>query len=119
MLENKVKSCSRCQNNFECRAADINNCHCSKVNLTTQAKEFLLKTNYDCLCNSCLNEINNLVTISNKYSFPISPNQLIEGIHYYKENNFWVFTELYHIIRGSCCKNNCRHCAYGFKNTEN
>lgn len=116
MLINKSKSCPRCKDYFKCKADDINNCHCSKINLSIQTKEFLSKTSYDCLCNSCLNEINNLVSISDKYNFPISSEQLIEGIHYYKENNFWVFTELYHIIRGSCCKNNCRHCAYGFKN---
>ncbi|WP_323348868.1 DUF5522 domain-containing protein [Arcicella sp. LKC2W] len=40
---------------------------------------------------------------------------MIENLHYYLENRFWVFTELYHLSRGFCCKNGCRHCAYGFK----
>jgi len=26
-----------------------------------------------------------------------------------------VFTEAYHLKRGYCCKNGCRHCPYGFK----
>ncbi|MCU0471145.1 MAG: DUF5522 domain-containing protein [Arcicella sp.] len=25
-----------------------------------------------------------------------------------------VFTEAYHLKRGYCCKNGCRHCPYGF-----
>lgn len=28
---------------------------------------------------------------------------------------FQVFTRLYHLERGSCCKSGCRHCAYGFR----
>jgi hypothetical protein len=32
----------------------------------------------------------------------------------YIENGFLVFTEKYHLNRGYCCKNNCRHCPYGF-----
>ena len=35
---------------------------------------------------------------------------------YYIENGLLVFTEAYHLRRGYCCKNGCRHCPYGFKN---
>jgi hypothetical protein len=38
--------------------------------------------------------------------------EFIEKIHYYLENGKIVFTEQYHINRGFCCGNNCRHCAY-------
>ena len=34
---------------------------------------------------------------------------------YYLENGYVVFTEEYHLKRGKCCKNACRHCPYGFK----
>ena len=34
---------------------------------------------------------------------------------FYWENGFMVFTEAYHLKRGYCCKNGCRHCPYGFK----
>ena len=41
----------------------------------------------------------------------------IEGIHfYYNENNYIVFTEKYHIQRGYCCGNGCRHCPYNYEN---
>lgn len=36
----------------------------------------------------------------------------IEKIHYYLENGKVVFTEQYHIDRGFCCSNRCRHCPY-------
>ena len=40
-----------------------------------------------------------------------------EGIHfYYDENNYIVFTEKYHLQRGYCCGNGCRHCPYKFEN---
>lgn len=47
---------------------------------------------------------------------PPKPKQepLVEGRDFYIENGFYVFTEYYHKKRGYCCKNGCRHCAYGF-----
>ena len=38
--------------------------------------------------------------------------ELIENQHYYMENGFMVFTELYHQSRGRCCGNACRHCPF-------
>lgn len=35
-----------------------------------------------------------------------------EIMDYYIENGFKVFTEEYHLKRGYCCKNGCRHCPY-------
>ncbi|HEX7730559.1 MAG TPA: DUF5522 domain-containing protein [Terracidiphilus sp.] len=32
---------------------------------------------------------------------------------YYMENGLMVFTETYHLKRGSCCGSGCRHCPYG------
>jgi Family of unknown function (DUF5522) len=34
---------------------------------------------------------------------------------YYMENGLFVFTSAYHLKRGFCCKNQCRHCPYGKK----
>ena len=51
-----------------------------------------------------------------KKEAPPKPQQepLVEGRDFYIENGFYVFTEHYHKKRGYCCKNGCRHCAYGF-----
>jgi hypothetical protein len=37
---------------------------------------------------------------------------LIENKHYYLENGRVVFTALFHLDRGVCCGNKCRHCPY-------
>jgi hypothetical protein len=40
---------------------------------------------------------------------------------YYWEEGYLVFTAAYHLKRGTCCKNKCRHCPwnYGRKKTSN
>jgi len=43
---------------------------------------------------------------------------LKENIHYYMENDFMVFTEAYHLARGRCCGNACRHCPFGHANVK-
>lgn len=40
----------------------------------------------------------------------------IEGIHFYYENGLIVFAENYHLQRGYCCGNGCRHCPYNYEN---
>ncbi|WP_296618549.1 DUF5522 domain-containing protein [Marivirga sp.] len=42
----------------------------------------------------------------------------IETDDFYMENGFFVFTEKYHLKRGYCCGNKCRHCPYQFKNVK-
>jgi hypothetical protein len=32
--------------------------------------------------------------------------------YYLTEEGYLVFTEKYHLKRGYCCQNNCRHCPY-------
>ena len=35
--------------------------------------------------------------------------------YYFNEQGLMVFTAKYHLRRGYCCQNGCRHCPYGFK----
>ncbi len=47
---------------------------------------------------------------------------MVVGEDYYiDENNNYVFTSQYHLKRGYCCKNKCRHCpwSYGKQKTKN
>ena len=37
---------------------------------------------------------------------------LIKDVDYYVDNGRWVFTAAYHLKRGYCCENDCRHCPY-------
>jgi hypothetical protein len=42
-------------------------------------------------------------------------NKSIEGEDfYYTPEGYKCFTAKYHLKRGYCCKNGCRHCPYGF-----
>ena len=42
---------------------------------------------------------------------------LIEGAHYYiKEEGYVVLTEQYHLEKGYCCGNGCKHCPYEYEN---
>lgn len=44
-------------------------------------------------------------------------NRLIEGVHYYlSDDGYVVLTEKYHLEKGYCCGNGCRHCPYGYEN---
>ena len=38
--------------------------------------------------------------------------------YYHSEDGFIVYTEKYHLKRGYCCQNNCKHCPYGFNKTK-
>jgi hypothetical protein len=39
----------------------------------------------------------------------------LEGEDYYlTEEGYRVFTEKFHLRRGYCCENGCKHCPYGF-----
>jgi hypothetical protein len=43
---------------------------------------------------------------------------LIEGIDFYYEGPYIVFTEKFLRDRGYCCESGCRHCPYGFRNDQ-
>ena len=34
--------------------------------------------------------------------------------YYHSEVGYIVYTEKYHLKRGYCCQNSCKHCPYGF-----
>lgn len=36
----------------------------------------------------------------------------VENVHYYMDGSRVVFTALFHLQRGSCCGNGCKHCPY-------
>ncbi len=42
------------------------------------------------------------------------PEELVEGVHYYMEDGYMVFTALYLQQRGYCCESGCRNCPYGY-----
>lgn len=43
--------------------------------------------------------------------------ELAEGEDFYfDENGLMVFTEKFHLKKGYCCGNGCRHCPYDYEN---
>lgn len=38
---------------------------------------------------------------------------LESGDYYWSPEGYLVFTEQYHLKRGHCCGNGCKHCPYG------
>jgi Family of unknown function (DUF5522)/Cysteine-rich CWC len=103
--------CGRCNAPLVCKVDDIVNCECNKIVLSESTKSFLIKTNFGCLCNNCLKYFQDLVAQADD----IDSKHLVNGLHYYIEGGFMVFTEIYHVNRGYCCKSGCRHCVYGYK----
>jgi len=114
-MSGKLKICPRCKKEFSCDPGNIAACGCSQVTLSNGTKSFLAATFYTCLCNDCLNHLNLLVAKEKEYPFPGRGGDLIEGIHYYTEGGYRVFTEFYLLSRGFCCRSGCRHCPYGFQ----
>ena len=45
--------------------------------------------------------------------------QLVENEDYYVEHGLMVLTARYHLRRGYCCEQGCRHCPYGKGPTRN
>jgi hypothetical protein len=39
--------------------------------------------------------------------------------YYFNEEGLMVFTELYHLRRGYCCKNKCKHCPWKYGKEKN
>jgi Family of unknown function (DUF5522) len=110
--------CNNCNTQFNC---DVNgNCWCMQYPQILTAEE-----NAKCLCEACLKEkiiAKSLVIIADikngndnvleKVQQLPKTSILLEGLDYYTENSFFVFTAWYHLRKGYCCKNGCRHCPY-------
>jgi len=115
MMNENNKNCPRCKKLFSCNPENISVCGCREITLSNETKSFLANTFYSCLCNDCLLEINHLMIKEKEFPFPGRGGELMEGLHYYKEDDYRVFTEFYLMSRGYCCRSGCRHCPYGFK----
>lgn len=55
-------------------------------------------------------------TNQTKAEWPIP--ELKENVHFYMENGLMVLTETYHLARGRCCGNACRHCPFDHVNVK-
>ena len=111
----RTKTCQKCKQLFACYSGG---CWCGAL-----PRIFPLDANKDCYCPSCLKlevqqkidrtlahltldeckKIKNLGEVQNP----------VEGVDFYiNENGYHVFTQWYHLRRGTCCGNGCKHCPY-------
>jgi Family of unknown function (DUF5522) len=113
-----MATCKSCNTSFNC---DVNgSCWCMQF-----PKILTADNNESCLCEPCL--IKKLYLSSNEIVTQIQDgdealfekikampkaDKLIEGLDYYTENGFFVFTAWHHLRKGYCCNNGCRHCPY-------
>ena len=44
--------------------------------------------------------------------------ELREGVDFYWDGPYMVFTEAYHLKRGYCCQSGCRHCPWRLKDDD-
>ena len=114
MVKNKV--CTHCKAPINCQPEAIEQCDCNQIQIRPDTSVFLRGSFHKCLCNTCLDRMNQLIAEAKVSEFPRKRSEMVEGKHYYLENGYFVFTELYHLLKGQCCQNGCRHCVYGFKN---
>jgi len=117
------KKCSVCSQVFDCGMTESDgSCWCNQF-----PSIFEMNPESDCLCPVCLKRETVLKIkeyTQNLSSDEISANKvkdlsqtkkLIEDIDFYIEKDNYVFTAWYHLKRGYCCENGCRHCPYNFK----
>ena len=44
--------------------------------------------------------------------------KLTKEDYYFNKEGLMVFTEKYHLKKGECCGNKCKHCPYNYKNVK-
>lgn len=110
--------CPNCNRAFSCYSED---CWCNDMPKIIQVDKVK-----NCCCQQCLKEI--IQAKIEEFTKDLSRHNFkeikalgkaeipVEGIDYYiNEDNLFVFTAWYHLRRGSCCRNNCKHCPYKSK----
>lgn len=117
----KTKSCSKCDKSFRCGSeGEKDRCWCNSY------PPLFVPGALNCMCEECLynatkEKIDSYVlemtpdkAITDNKAARLPRSELLKGIDYYLENSLWIFTAWYHLKRGNCCQNGCRHCPYGF-----
>jgi len=103
--------CPLCSEPNDCRlcttAAYKGPCWCESVNVPTKLLERIPAEaqNRACLCRNCV------MTFHREQS-ATGPLAVVPGDYYFNTDGLMVFTAAYHLRRGYCCGNDCRHCPY-------
>ncbi|MBX2872537.1 MAG: hypothetical protein KTR30_10570 [Saprospiraceae bacterium] len=116
-------ACSNCGNILSCAADQATACWCAELPAILPPV-----TGKSCLCIDCLKaEIQEKIglyvqqvkrgEIANQ-AHQYHTAKLIEDIDFYMENGLMVLSSWFHLKRGECCGNACRHCPYDHVNVK-
>lgn len=116
-----AQQCPWCGGDNQCRVAKGHlykgPCWCQEMIVPNHILSRLAADRLDpaCLCRPCLetiarisSQLNNAEAVLVEAKKAISENP----DHYHDERGNIVFTARYHLKRGTCCANSCRHCPY-------
>lgn len=121
------EQCPVCGGDNQCRMAKGHlykgPCWCEEISVPCRILRALATDQFEpaCLCRFCLGTV---AQVSHKQEDPASVvskiRELLENSHlassqedyYHDTNGNVVFTEAYHLRRGTCCGNGCRHCPF-------
>lgn len=122
----KNKTCNQCGATFSCGSDTTSgNCWCDRLPPIVSLEE-----TSGCYCPSCLKAliVQKIDLFTKAYKEGKTENlatglkyksdSLAENIDFYIEKGCYVFTEWYHLRRGYCCGNGCRHCPYNHINVK-
>jgi Family of unknown function (DUF5522)/Cysteine-rich CWC len=106
-----AEQCPVCGSDNQCRLPKgllyKGPCWCEEITLPSRVLGTFVSDSLQpvCLCRSCLER---LAQISRESRDPAT----VEKDFYLDENGNVVFTAAYHLKRGTCCGNGCRHCPF-------
>ncbi len=83
MCIHETSCCPRCGSEMTCKVGNITQCDCFSVNISDETRYYLTKTDYGCVCNRCLMELNRKMGEVSQYPFPTRKEQFVEGLHFY------------------------------------
>jgi hypothetical protein len=121
------EQCPVCGSDNECRMAKGHlykgPCWCDEIIVPSQVLRVLAAARLDpgCLCRRCLEtaarislNVNNSAAVRDQIQAMLASSQptLKEEDYYLDQNGNVVLTAAYHLNRGTCCGNGCRHCPY-------
>ncbi len=117
------KRCSQCGVEFSCGATSGAQLKKGACWCQSYPAVLPMSASQDCRCPACLKQwlIDGLPgylrSITHDKALELaagygSDAPIQEGIDYTIEKGHYVFSAWYHLKRGSCCGNGCRHCPY-------
>jgi hypothetical protein len=107
----RAELCPVCGGDNQCRLAKGHlykgPCWCEEITVPGRVLGNLVSDGLQpvCLCRSCLETLARLCRET-------SDTGTVEKDFYLDENGNVIFTAAYHLSRGTCCGNGCRHCPF-------